>query len=107
MDLMGSQVAYLQQALGVSADRHRTIAANIANVNTPGYRALDVKFDDEMQRAMTFEREGIDPRQDGNNVVIELEHAAMSKNAMAYRVFLMAMSHESRMTKSAIAGRSV
>jgi flagellar basal-body rod protein FlgB len=36
--------------------RARTIANNIANVNTPGYRRVEVKFEDQLRRALNKTR---------------------------------------------------
>ncbi len=53
MKLMESRVfVALQKALDGSATRHRTIAHNIANVNTPGYKRLTVSFEDQLSDAL-------------------------------------------------------
>lgn len=42
----------LSRALDVSSLRHRTIASNIANVDTPGYKSKEVQFDAVLQEAL-------------------------------------------------------
>ena len=42
----------LLRSLDASMLRSRTIANNIANVNTPGYRRVEVSFEDELRRAL-------------------------------------------------------
>ncbi len=42
----------LQKALDGSAARQRAIAHNIANVNTPGYKKLDVSFENQLREAL-------------------------------------------------------
>ena len=37
---------HLQQLLDTGSLRHRVIAQNVANVNTPGYKRLEVRFAD-------------------------------------------------------------
>ena len=45
----------LGQALGrfldVAVARHAIITSNLANIDTPGYRARDINFRQELQRA--------------------------------------------------------
>ena len=106
MDLLGPMTAEIRAMLDLGAERQRVIAANIANVNTPGYRAQVVRFDEHLRRAVTAEREGAVPREDGNTVVMEVESAEMRKNALVYRVYLAALQHEVRMARMAIAGRA-
>ena len=40
----------LSRVLDTAALRHRVIAQNVANVNTPGYRRLEVTFEDELAK---------------------------------------------------------
>lgn len=44
--------AFLEATMDVLSFRHSLIAGNIANVDTPGYRALDVNFDKELRVAI-------------------------------------------------------
>lgn len=105
MDSLGNIGRDMQAALDVSAARHRVIAANIANVSTPGYKAKQVSFDAALGEAVESEREGIAPREDGNTVVMELESADMKKNQVAYDVLIMALGQRMRQVRSAISGR--
>lgn len=45
---------------GHAAQKHEVIARNIANANTPGYKARDIQSFEELYAAS--EREGTDPR---------------------------------------------
>ncbi|MGD9677109.1 MAG: flagellar basal body rod protein FlgB [Vulcanibacillus sp.] len=45
MDLFNN-INTLQRSLDVSATRQRLITNNIANVDTPGYKTMDVSFED-------------------------------------------------------------
>jgi flagellar basal-body rod protein FlgB len=105
MDLLGEVTAEIQAMLDLGARRQRVIAANIANVNTPGYRAKDLRFDEHLKRAVIAERKGVAPREDGNTVVMEVESAEMRKNALAYRIYLASLQHQVRMARMAITGR--
>lgn len=47
-----TNVPVLMKALDASMLRARTIANNVANVDTPGYQKLAVSFEDELRRAL-------------------------------------------------------
>ncbi|GAB3583553.1 flagellar basal body rod protein FlgB [Leifsonia lichenia] len=74
--------AALASALDGLAARQRAIANNIANVNTPGYTAERVSFEDALSRsvaqgdghaASTVARSLEPTRLDGNNVNLDTE----------------------------------
>ena len=45
-------VGFHQSALSIRTDRMEVIAGNLANANTPGYKAKDIDFNKAMQSAM-------------------------------------------------------
>jgi flagellar basal-body rod protein FlgB len=47
-----SSIPLLVKSLDASMLRSRTIANNIANVNTPGYQRVEVTFEDELRKAL-------------------------------------------------------
>jgi flagellar basal-body rod protein FlgB len=47
-----SPIPVLVKSLDASMLRSRTIANNIANVNTPGYQRVEVTFEDELRKAL-------------------------------------------------------
>ena len=72
----------LSSALDGLSARQRAIANNIANVNTPGYQAQRVSFEDALAESVKrgsgvvapTTRESLDPtRIDGNNVNLDTE----------------------------------
>lgn len=97
MDLFDTTQLGLERALAGSARRQSAIAANLANVNTPGYRRQDVDFHSELQRAFAEGKDAVaevnptiqaDPaapmRVDGNSVDVDTEAAAQAKNGLEY-----------------------
>src|SRR5919202_3473253 len=88
-----SSDGYIRAALGGLSARQRAIANNVANVDTPNFKASEVRFEEALKRAMQANRQGtvtdqsalnasvsrgslIDAtstRGDGNNVDIERE----------------------------------
>lgn len=98
------------QALSIRSRRFEQISANLANADTPGYKAMDIDFGEALAKAQA-ENEGplrthamhIDvgglqhdlryrlPSQsslDGNTVETEQEHAAFMDNAIRYQASL-------------------
>jgi flagellar basal-body rod protein FlgB len=74
--------AALSSALDGLALRQRTIASNIANVNTPGYTAKRVIFEDALAKSVEKGDGNVAPatarsleptRLDGNNVNLDTE----------------------------------
>jgi flagellar basal-body rod protein FlgB len=53
MKLFGTLTEGLGTALEVYQARHNVLAENIANSETPGYRARDIEFADQLAMALT------------------------------------------------------
>jgi flagellar basal-body rod protein FlgB len=47
-----TKIPVLNRALDAYALRHKTIATNLANITTPGYRAKTVAFEDQLASAL-------------------------------------------------------
>lgn len=95
----------LKTALNVSALRQETISSNISNVNTPGYKTNRVVFEEYLQNSTNhtalkrthvnhFDRDmpmsivqktdNLSVQDNGNNVDIDYEMAALSANDVYY-----------------------
>ena len=101
--------------------RHRVIANNIANVETPGFTRSSVRFEEMLkqelewggQRPLTQRIGGIQPevvpdyvspaRPDGNNVSIDREMAELAKNNLRYEALVQLLNLKVSMVRSAIA----
>ena len=105
MDLLGADISRIKSVLDMATKQQELIQQNLANVNTAGYKSRTLQFDEALNEYIVVEREGLNPRQDGNTVVLEVENADARKTALWYRLHLQAMSHEARMVRSAISGR--
>ncbi len=110
----------LAKALDATAARHKAIANNIANVETPGYKRVFVSFEDELRRALG-ESSGpkirkrlaeLGPiqhvdlcspgRTDGNNVCIDAEIADLVRNSMKHKAVSVLLEGKIAMLRSAI-----
>ena len=106
----------LAQVLDASGLRHRVIAQNVANVNTPGYKRLDVAFETDLAKALAAPGGGapVKPRvvtgdgperADGNTVDIDAEMNALTRNALLYQAAAQIMASRVGALRSAISGR--
>ena len=123
-------VDVLRQGLSASWTRNTVIRNNIANVETPGFKASDVEFESHMLRALQstgfsgvmthsghreigvnrpenvsaqiIKREGTSMRMDENNVDIEAENVKLAQNSIYYNTLLEKMNSELRRLKMAI-----
>lgn len=86
--------AALSSALDGLALRQRTIANNIANVNTPGYQAQRVSFEDALAKsvqdgdghAAASTARSLEPtRLDGNNVNLDTETVSNVDTVLRYQ----------------------
>jgi len=120
---MDKGIQLLEQIIKTSALRHKVLASNIANVDTPGYKAKDVLFKDEINnqsigitntspnhiQGTIYQREagGMVPVErssfeDGNNVVLDMELANMTENALLNEAGIRLLSKKLMIYKNAI-----
>jgi flagellar basal-body rod protein FlgB len=52
IDQLEAAFNYHQQALGLRQQRHQVLASNIANADTPNYKARDIDFASELKKAV-------------------------------------------------------
>jgi flagellar basal-body rod protein FlgB len=119
MTVKPAQLDLLQQLLTLSEVRQRVISQNVANVNTPGYRRMDVSFEETLSQLLAEEGDGrkaeVEPvireaggaavRADGNNVDIDREMGALNRNALVYQTYAQVLASRLATMRSAITGR--
>ena len=103
----------LAQHLGYHVERQAVIAGNLANLDTPGFRARDLSFDEVLtttretnESTMTFERsvETSDdevPDEDGNTVALETQIARMDETNIRFRAVAEVLSRRIGMLRYA------
>ena len=52
-----NMIGYLQAGIKAESVRQQAIAGNIANMNTPGYRRIDVRFAELLREALELNDE--------------------------------------------------
>lgn len=117
-----------QHALPLLAERSELIMSNLANAETPGYKARDIDFKAtlaEIDRAMSAKgasssvRQGrlddaldaeikyripLQPSNDGNTVDPHIERAEFTKTSLQYLFHLNSLSGTIKSLRSAIRG---
>jgi flagellar basal-body rod protein FlgB len=116
METNVSGLGVLAQLLDAAALRHRVIAQNVANVNTPGYRRRAVEFEADLAKALAAPAgtahvkpkvviEDGPERVDGNTVDVDREMSALGKNALLYQAAATIMQSRVASLRAAISGR--
>ncbi len=130
--IFDKNLSLISRALGLQSQRNSLIASNIANRETPGYRAQDLVFEKQLTTALHsdqpgplntsdskhydgIEREPLelvegrqinsfnpDPRMDGNTVDLDKEMAKLAENQLMHQMTIRAATWKFRMLKSAI-----
>lgn len=125
---------FQQQALGLRAYRQQVLAGNIANADTPNYKARDFDFGAALSAAVAGRQEGSlavsrtdsahlaggagsapvrlmyrTPMQasvDGNTVEMDVERAQFAENAIRYEAGITFITHQLKMLSSAMQAQS-
>ncbi len=120
-----------QHAVRVRSQRSAVLAANIANADTPNYKAKDIAFNDVLRRAagkntslslqttrsghmgpgdvktgagdIKF-RQPLQPSLDGNTVDDHIEHVQFAENTFRYQASLQFLSSKFKSLQLAIKG---
>ena len=105
----------ISKMLDGCAARHKAIAANLANAETPGYRRVEVRFEEQLAKALEGgSAAGIDSvrpqqvpgagqaRADGNNVDFGVELGDLTRNTLVYTTFAELAAARVRMYREAI-----
>jgi len=102
----------VQGFLGLVSSRHELITANMANIDTPGYRTQDIDFRSELHRAMdnggpamtpvSHAVSGLLQRPDGNDVNLDREGLLLAETQMQYQIGVQVVRSEFHRLLSAI-----
>ena len=123
----------MEKALDGSALRQKAIAANIANVDTPGYKSIEVSFAEQLRGALknpgkvirlrtthqrhlqinnastmkefVISRQNTQVRNDGNNVDIDREIAKLTSNEIYYDAISRCINDEFNLLRKVIQWR--
>ncbi len=105
----------LEQFLTVTNRRETVIAANMANIDTPGFHAQDIDFQRTLSQAMSTPSgtrmnvavrsvPGLLERPDGNNVDIDRESLLLAQSQLNYQIGTQLLKSGFHQVLSAING---
>ena len=112
-------VELLEAGLKAEALRQRAVANNVANLQTPGYRRLDVKFEQLLAKAMAsgddFDVEELEPElyqpkntavnPNGNDVNLDVEVGELIKNSLREKAFVRLLNKKYTQIDQAVNNR--
>lgn len=111
---------FIESQLTVATRRQEALSANIANADTPGYRARDVRFNEQMQMlsasgtsAAHISPGGADSRfqmidvdtevkPNGNSVDLDRELTEVTKNGLEFITLMQFLQNKLRMLRYSI-----
>lgn len=130
---LDSEFGFLQSALNLRANRQQMLASNIANADTPNYKAVDFDFSAALKHAQsgsearstltvtdahhlqpkgsnpfgakTLYRVPTQPSIDGNTVDMDIERSQFTENAIHYQFMVDRVSGKVKTLLSAIQGQ--
>lgn len=93
--------------------RHQVIASNIANVDTVGYKAMNLRFEHLFKQALANNKIEDDqpilvvdttqqPRLDGNTVNPDLQLVQLAENTIMHNAFLQLLNAKFKILQTAI-----
>jgi flagellar basal-body rod protein FlgB len=102
MDKISSITDFLDAGIQAEALRQKAISNNVANLQTPDYKRLDVKFEDLLAKAIDsdgqadtekiapvlFQPKSASPDSTGNDVSLESEVGEMVKNTLRHTAYI-------------------
>lgn len=110
----------LAAAMDACALRNKTIASNVANADTPGYKRAYVQFEDALKEMLATGRDisqepalasvaadnSPSQRPDGNNVNVDVEMAELARTTIEYNALVELQKLKSGLLSTAINGGS-
>jgi flagellar basal-body rod protein FlgB len=120
-----NSIKILEKILDVASFRQKLLASNIANADTPGYKAKDISFQKALDKAIEdsklksasggqnskieqsyeiYETVTTMPNRDGNTVNLDIEMAKVAENTLIYNAATQLMTMKVRMLKDVIKG---
>ena len=101
----------LARYLDLNVEQMKLTAGNMANLDTPGYKAQGFDFEKEFSAALVGGStaplvvgavDGLVARPDGNTVSIDRESLQMAKSQLQFRTGVELLKHQFSQTMSAI-----
>ena len=131
IDKLNAVLDFHQQAVNLRGHRQQLLASNIANADTPNYKARDIDFKNALQGALSgasgaltttssrhlatspgrdagaaplLYRAPLQGSVDGNTVDMDVERSQFADNAIHYEAGLTFLTHEIKLMLAALQG---
>ncbi|MEA3498793.1 MAG: flagellar basal body rod protein FlgB [Campylobacterota bacterium] len=119
----------LFKQLNFRGEQQKVTATNIANIDTPGFKTKELKFNDQLKKSQNEydlelsrthknhmriepissgkdftiqETKGLDEQNDGNNVNLDTQMSTMAQNSMMFNAIQNSIKKDSSWFKSVI-----
>ncbi len=123
--IFGNNISMAEKSLDYLWSKQRITMNNIANGDTPGYKAQYVTFEDEFRKRLTAGKTGTSKdianiignsryfvrntndesaRMDGNNVNIDVENVELARTTLQYQYEMNALNSEITRLRTFIKG---
>lgn len=130
MKIFDNVFSALEKSMDIRFKRHAVLTSNVANTDTPGYRARDVDFSGELNRVLNESPEALTKTNslhmdvsaesgahtiidnsgmigaDGNNVDLDLQLGKISSNSRSYQNALSLYDMKLRLLRLAVRPRN-
>jgi len=106
--MLGPLGDQLSRYLDLLSARQRLVGANLANLDTPGYRTKDIDFHFEFTSASSpanpnvIQPEGLVVKNDGNDVNLNRETRLLAENALRFNAASTLLKGEMRLMRRAM-----
>lgn len=109
---MDNSIKLLQKIMDICSYRQKILASNIANADTPHYKAKDINFQEELKKASQSESKIYDviespttmPNRDGNTVNLEVEMTKLTETLLMYNSAIQLLSKRITFYKDVLRG---
>ena len=116
MSEISSIADFLEAGIKAESLRQKTIANNVANLQTPGYRRIDVKFEQLLAKALDsngaadlddvmpeiYQPKQTPVKSNGNDVSLEAEVGEMVKNTLRHKAYISLLKKKYQQMEAAI-----
>ena len=96
----------LENLLTLTSRRQQVLAANVANLDTPGYRAKDITFASELDGTLDVSARAVEvetkEKPNGNNVDLDRELTEITKNGLQYITLIQFLNQRIKTLRAAI-----
>ncbi len=96
----------IENLLTLTSKRQQVLAANVANLDTPGYKAKDINFADQLnsnlEATVRMVEVNTKEKPDGNTVDLDRELTEITKNGLQYITIVQYLNQRIKTLRGAI-----